>query len=127
MTLRIFARLTIALFIFSAGIPIVAGVLRLSQPPRWLQVTDLTLAALLVCAAAWITVAARTTIGDSERLAALTMTQWIAGLIPLLLAAFFLVGTHWDWTVLVIGIAWRCWLLIYSLPSLIGALRSARQ
>ena len=40
---------------------------------------------------------------------------------PVLIAAYFVVGSRLNWTVLVIGLAWRIWLLLYSMPYLVAA------
>jgi hypothetical protein len=45
---------------------------------------------------------------------------------PALLIVFFVVGERTDWRVLVIGLAWRGWLLLYTLPYLISATRTRR-
>ena len=47
----------------------------------------------------------------------------IFGIIPALLIVFFIAGDRIEWRVLVIGLAWRGWLLLYTLPYLISAVR----
>jgi hypothetical protein len=37
-------------------------------------------------------------------------------------AGLLLLGSRLDWTVLVVGLAWRAWLLRYTLPFLAAAL-----
>ena len=77
--------------------------------------------ALVVTAMA---VASRTRLGvsDAHRLAALRVTRAVVNVIPVLLIVFFLAGPRVDWTVLVVGLAWRGWLLLYTLPFLMAAL-----
>ena len=70
---------------------------------------------------------ARTHITDQHRIAAYNTSQVVFASIPLLLAVFFIVGGRVDWTVLVIGLAWRGWLLLYTLPFLIAALESDQE
>ncbi len=41
-----------------------------------------------------------------------------------LLVLFFVVGDHIRWHVLLPGLAWRAWLLMYSLPAAIAAYQS---
>src|SRR6267154_2225196 len=48
--------------------------------------------------------------------------QIALGAVPLLIAAYFVVGNRINWAVLVIGLASRLWLFLYSLPFLVAAL-----
>ena len=64
---------------------------------------------------------ARTFVTDRHRVAAFHTSQVVFATVPLLLAVFFIVGERVDWDVLVIGLAWRGWLLLYTLPFLIAA------
>lgn len=41
-------------------------------------------------------------------------------MIPIRLIGFFIAGDRIDWQVLIVGLAWRGWLLLYTLPSLIS-------
>jgi len=61
-------------------------------------------------------------VADHHRLAALRITQAVVGAAPVLIALYFIAGSHLNWTVLIIGLAWRIWLLIYTLPFLLAAL-----
>jgi hypothetical protein len=45
----------------------------------------------------------------------------LVSLIPMLLVVFFLAGDRINWQVLIIGVACRGWLLLYTLPCLIAA------
>jgi hypothetical protein len=54
------------------------------------------------------------------------VTQAVITVIPALLAAYFLFGTRVNWTVLVLGLAWRAWLFLYTLPFLTAGLRAGR-
>ena len=62
---------------------------------------------------------------DRHRVAAFRATQGLVGLIPLLLATYFVAGAWVNWTVLVIGLAWRGWLLVSVLPFVAVARASA--
>ena len=64
-------------------------------------------------------------VSNDHRVRALHVAQSVALIIPVLLGVFFLAGNRIDWQVLVIGLAWRGWLLLYTLPSLISALASS--
>jgi hypothetical protein len=83
-------------------------------------------AAGLIGSTALLVVRARRAVTDAHRLMAGRATQGVIGVIPLLLAAYFLLGRRLDWTVLVIGLAWRGWLLLHSLPALAAALSAPR-
>ena len=59
---------------------------------------------------------------EHDRLEAFRISQIVVGAIPVLLGLCFVVGSRVNWTVLVIGLAWRGWLFLYSAPYLIAAL-----
>jgi hypothetical protein len=120
-SLRLLGRVCATLFVLSSAFPVTAAVLNAPQPPRWLGVADVVVAALLFGVAATLSVRARPAVTDYHRLAAFQAGQAVAGLIPLLLAVYFLVGQRVNWTVLVIGLGWRAWLLLYTLPALAAA------
>jgi hypothetical protein len=122
MSLRRLGHTCITLFVVSTAFPVVAGVLDMNRPPRWLGIADVAVAALLFAAAATVAARSRGTVTDHHRLSAFRISQAVATVIPALLLAYFILGPRVDWTVLVIGVAWRAWLLLYTLPSLIAAL-----
>ena len=124
MPLRTLARICVGLFALSAAFPVVAGALNRPYPILWLGIADVVVAAALFLAAAILASRARDAVTDRHRLAAFRPTQWVAALIPILLVAFFFAGPRLDWTVLVIGLAWRAWLLLYTLPFLAVGLES---
>ena len=64
---------------------------------------------------------ARNAVSDRHRLAAFRLGQLVLGVIPVLLVAYFVIGIRLNWTVLIIGLAWRAWLLLYTLPFLLAA------
>ena len=66
----------------------------------------------------------RRSVADPDRLLALRTSQAVLSAVPVLLAVYFVAGSHVNWTVLIIGLAWRVWLLIYSLPFLVAALHA---
>ena len=47
-------------------------------------------------------------------------------MIPVLLIGFFIAGDRIDWQVLIVGLAWRGWLLLYTLPYLISVTTDTR-
>jgi hypothetical protein len=121
MSLRLLARVCVVLFAVSTAFPIVAGILHLAQPPRWLGVGDVVVAAALFIAVATLTARAKNVVTDRHRIAASRLSQVVLGAIPVLIAAYFVVGPRIDWTVLTLGLAWRGWLLLYTLPFLVAA------
>jgi hypothetical protein len=126
MSLRALARTSVGLFALSTAFPVVAGVLNMPQPPRWLGTADVVVAAVLFVVAATVATRTRRVVTDSHRLVAFRNSQSIIGAIPLLLAAYFIAGPRVNWTVLVVGLAWRGWLLLYTLPFLAAALVGVR-
>lgn len=81
-------------------------------------------AVALAFAAVSIAVVARMQRGvtDQHRVVALRAVSVIIGVVPACLALYFVAGERVRWEVLVIGLAWRAWLLLYSLPYLVAAL-----
>ena len=124
MALRALAHTCVALFALSAAFPIVAGVLNVERPVRWLGIADVAVAAGLVGVAAVLAARGQHAVADRHRLAALRVGQGVLGLMPALLVVYFVVGPRVNWTVLVIGLAWRAWLLFSILPVLVAALAS---
>lgn len=125
MSLRALGRICVALFALSTAFPIVAGVLNLSRPSRWMGIADVVVATLLFCSTAAAWVRGRNVVSDRHRLVAFRATQMVIAVIPALLAAYFLLGPRIDWSVLVIGLAWRAWLLLYTFPFLAASLAAA--
>ena len=125
MSLRALGRFCVALFALSTVFPLAAGVLNLSRASRWMGIADVLVAALLFCSTAAVWMRGRSAVADRHRLVAFRTTQSVIAVIPALLAAYFLVGPHIDWSVLVIGLAWRAWLLLYTLPFLAASLAAA--
>ena len=126
MSLRALARTCVGLFAFSTAFPVVASVLNTPQPPRWLGIADVAVAAILFVVAATVATRARSALADSHRLAALRISQSVIALIPVLLVAYYIAGSRVNWSVLVVGLAWRGWLLLYTLPFLAAALLAGR-
>lgn len=125
MTLRTLAKTCVTLFAVSSAFPVIAGGTNQQRPLGWLGVADVVLAAALVGAAAVLVTKAGRAVADPHRVAAYRATQGVLGLIPVLLATYFVAGARVNWAVLVIGLAWRGWLLVSTLPFLAAALASA--
>ena len=124
MSLLTLSRTSLTLFALSSLFPIVGALFVAYSPPRWLGIVDVALAVMLFGVTAVVVSRMRRSVGDRHRLIALRITQIAVGAVPVLLAAYFVVGNRINWTVLVIGLAWRLWLFLYSLPSLVAALQT---
>ena len=92
-----------------------------TSPPRWIGITDVILAAALFSVTAVVVARGRSGVADRHRLIAFRISQAVLGVTPVLIAIYFIGGSRVNWTVLVLGLAWRIWLLICSLPFLVVA------
>jgi len=124
MSLLTLSRASLALFALSSLFPIVGSLFVASSPPGWLGIVDVALAVMLFTITTVVVSRMRRGVGDRHRLVALRITQIALGAVPVLIAAYFVVGNRINWAVLVIGLAWRIWLFLYSLPFLVAALQS---
>jgi hypothetical protein len=115
------ARACRILFAVSTMFPIVASLLRAEQKPRWLGLLDVAMAAMLAACAMLLATRNRNVVTDADRVDAFRHTQLVLMSIPILLALFLLLGDRLNWHVLVVGLAWRGWLLIVTLPYLAAA------
>ena len=124
--LRTLARAFVALFTISTAFPIVAGLLRADQVPTVLGLADVAIAAVTVVVGLTLESRARSAnlVGEPERAASFRIIQ--RGSVALLgLLALFLVGVALpQWSVLLAGLAWRAWLLIWVLPAVVAGLRT---
>jgi len=121
MSLRRLSRACVLLFAVSTAFPVTAGIIPADTMPRWLGYADVGVAGLLVGVALAVTAKSRDRVTDKDRLSAFHLSQMLVSLIPMLLVVFFLAGDRINWQVLIIGVAWRGWLLLYTLPCLIAA------
>lgn len=115
----------VVLFAVSTAFPVVAGVRNVETPSRWLGITDVVVAALLLVVAIGVANKHRSSLSDNDRLIAFRASQTLFAVIPALLILFFIAGDRLSWQVMVVGLAWRGWLLLYTLPYLISAIKGA--
>jgi hypothetical protein len=80
---------------------------------------DVGVAALLVTVAITVAGRARNHVSENDRLIAFRVSQSLFSVIPILLICFFIAGDRINWQVLIVGLAWRGWLLLHTLPYLI--------
>ena len=114
-------RACVALFALSTAFPLTASLLGDNRTPPWLGTMDVAFAAILFVSATWLrcahersspTAIASRVPHESGRVRHGTATA--RGVLHRRRAG--------RWDVLVIGLAWRGWLLLYTLPFLIAAL-----
>ena len=122
---RRLGQVCVTLFAGSSLFPAVAGVLNLADPPLILGVADIVVAAMLVTAAILVDGRTRAFVDDRHRAAAYGVSRKATAGVLVLLALFLLGRPRIRWDVLVTGLAWRGWLLLYVLPGLL-ALRRKR-
>lgn len=110
-------RITGGLFVVSSLFPMVVAWLP-PGPPRWLGIADVVVAALLAAAA--LTLAGRDggAVSDADIASGYRLVRVVAYVIPCLLVLFFAAGARVNWQVLVIGLAWRAFLLVMVAPHL---------
>jgi hypothetical protein len=65
-------------------------------------------------------------VSSDDRLIAFRVSQALFSVIPVLLIVFFIAGDRIDWQVLIVGLGWRRWLLLYTLPYLISVTTDTR-
>jgi hypothetical protein len=117
---RSLGRLCFLLFAVSTAFPVVAGVRNTETPSRWMGLADVGVAVLLLTTAFTVASRARSKVSDTDRLIAFRVSQSLLSVIPVLLIGFFIAGDRINWQVLIVGLAWRGWLLLYTLPYLIS-------
>jgi hypothetical protein len=122
---RSLAIATAAVFCVSTMFPVVAALYGDARSlPRIVGVIDVILAFALVGMAMvlWVRTQGKV-IRDAED-AAYRAYRVLIHVILLLLLVFFLFGDRIAWSIGLVGIAWRAWLLFYSLPAWYTALRT---
>ena len=112
----------LVVFCLSLLFPIVASTL--VAPISCAGHSRLAVAAVFAIGATMLVARPRVAVTDADRLRAHRWTEWILTVVPVLLAVFLVAGAHVNWTVLVIGLAWRLWLFVSCLPYLVAAMRS---
>jgi hypothetical protein len=114
---------SLVLFAVSTAFPVAAALMNTKTPSRLLGVLDVIVAILLLAVAIAVAGRHRGTVSDDDRLIAFRVSQTLLLMIPALLIGFFVAGDRINWQVLVVGLAWRGWLLLYTLPYMIAAMR----
>ena len=122
MARRTWARVAGLLFVVSSCFPLVASLLSADQHPAWLGPLDVaTAGALLLISLGPLRTSAEI---QPEIVRASYVFYRGAAYAPLLLLVlFFLLADRVQWDVLLIGLAWRAWLLLYAFPFWLQAWR----
>jgi hypothetical protein len=97
--------------------PLVASIFSSEAFPKWLGYLDVVIAFALVIMTILIDVIARGKIESHVIQASYRLYRLLVGLPLALLIVFFIFGDHIDWSILLPGLAWRSWLLLYILPA----------
>jgi hypothetical protein len=124
MSAAALARAYAALFILSTAFPIAASLMPADAVARGMGVTDVGVALVLLATGIFIASRQPPASPETDRRA----VGWYkhAGAVPLvLLVVFFVAGSLVRWDILLIGLAWRSWLLMYTLPATLALLRPA--
>ena len=123
-TSRNLARIYLGLFALSSAFPVVASLLAPRAVTRWVGMLDVAIAFLVLVTGIRVMSAAAAPTPDEGR-RAVVLYQAIASVPLVLLVVFLLAGDHVLWDVLLPGLAWRGWLLMYSLPAALALLRQS--
>lgn len=105
------------LFSLSTSFPIVASVRDMEQVPLWVGGVDVALALLLAGLMVLIEWQARGHIDYEVQQDSYRIYRALSHLLLVVLIVFFFFGNEVKWGVLLPGLAWRAWLLLYTLPS----------
>jgi len=112
-----------AVFGVSTAFPIAASIWPADALPTWVGILDVVLAFAAVGLAIRVVTLAEKQIGDRAIRGSYRVYRGLASVPLALLVLFFVVGDHIKWNVLLPGLAWRAWLLMYTLPAAIAAYR----
>lgn len=105
------------LFLLSTAFPVVASLTPADRVSTLAGVIDVGLAFVLVLLGAWIEGRGGARIDDRTRRASHQAYRVVTSLPLVLLVTFFVVPHAFRWEVLLPGLAWRVWLLCFSLPA----------
>jgi hypothetical protein len=122
---RSLAIATAVMFCVSTAFPVVAAVYPNAQGlPRAVGVLDGIIAFALVILAMVLHVRTQGKVARDDHEAAYRVYRVLTHGILVLLVLFFLFGDRIAWNIGLVGLAWRSWLLLYTLPVWYAALGS---
>lgn len=109
--------------LISSIFPLVAGFANPATVPKWFGLADVVIAFLFAALAITMSVLVGSNYRpEVETLAWRSYRVLIHGIL-VLLVVFLIAGHRVNWSVLLIGLAWRAWLLLYVLPAWLTAMR----
>ena len=122
MTGATVTRAYVTLFVVSTAFPVTASLLPATTVSRTIGLLDVGVALVLVAAGIFIASAKKPPTPENDWCA--IACYKVIGSVPLvLLVVFFIAGSRVRWEVLLPGLAWRTWLLMYSLPAMLAMAR----
>ena len=105
-------------FCISSAFPVVAGFVKDTESwPQWWGVLDVSIAFVLGILAIAILALGHNRVDKRAEDASYRAYRVLIHAIFAMLVVFFLFGDQIVWIQCLIGLAWRFWLLLYSLPS----------
>ena len=127
-SVRSLAIATAVVFCVSTIFPVVASLVRdAGSLPRIVGVMDGVIAFVLVGMAMILWSRTQGKVTKDAEAAAYRGYRVLMHVIIVLLVLFFLVGDRIAWTIGLVGIGWRSWLLLYTLPAWYAALQALDQ
>jgi hypothetical protein len=118
------ASLAAVVFGISTLFPIAASIWPAGALPTWVGILDVVLAFAVVGLAIRVVALGEKHVGERAIRASNRIYRGLAS-VPLgLLVLFFVFGDRINWKVLLPGLAWRAWLLMYTLPAAVAAYAS---
>lgn len=110
------------LFGVSTTFPVVASLFPTQSLPSWVGFLDVGIALILILLMMTLYSLMQKFVDDPVKLMCYRIYGWLANLPIILLSLFFILPSAIDWNILLPGLAWRVWLLTYSLPALVATL-----
>lgn len=113
--------LVVALYVCSVSLLLFASSHK--SIPHWVGPVDVAVALILIGVSAWIyTLASRMVDGPAIR-SSYTVATWLPAVA---LMAMWFYADRLIWNILLPGLAWRAWLLFYTLPRALAIVRVNR-
>jgi hypothetical protein len=106
----------------STAFPIIESLLPADSIPAVIGLVDVALGAVLVVLAFLVETRAGPRVTVAHRASAYRLIRPASASLLALLVVFFLTPASVNWAVLLVGVAWRAWLAIWVLPSLLVAI-----
>jgi hypothetical protein len=120
---RSLAILWIGLFALSVAFPVVASVMTESSRPALLGPSDLVVAAVTAVLGLYLLATAGNAVDLDAQAAGYRVVRLVSSAFLVLIAVFVVNPSAFDWAVLGVGLAWRAWLLIFTIPGIVVHLR----